>query len=333
MTTRRAARLRPTRPSRLVIMATAVLTLLLMGLGTATGDDGTVGTDGTEPSGGTEELPATSPATLSWGDLGTEASLVCEPERPLPGEDLVCLLTGGQGFDAVDVTFDVFRLLDEYDEGQLSEVVQEEAQRVPIDAEGVATVTFVVRAEARTDDVYDVAAFESSTTACYAAVPLVDDQYDLEDGIFTILAGPGALTVDDDGEGFTVDGEAFRMDDAEPICNYLVAWTGGEVGGTPPPDDDPVDDGDDHDGTEAPEGVDDAPADDDATADDDAPADDDATTEADDAETTPLPATGSRAGGLAAFGALLLGGGLVLSRTGRRPARSTARPGRAGPRG
>jgi hypothetical protein len=330
MVTRRATWLRPTRP-RLVLMATAVTALLLLGSGTAIGDDGT---DGTEPSADTETLPATSAPTLSWSDLRIEASLVCEPERPLPGQELACLLTGGEGFDAVDVTFEVFRLLDEYDEGQLTDAVQEEARRVPIDAEGVATMTFTLSAEALADDVYDVAAFESSTTACYAAIPLVDDQHDLDDGVFTILAGPGTLTVDDDGEGFAIGGEAFRMDDAEPICRYLVAWTGGEVGAATPPDGDrPVDDGsDDGDDTAAP--GDDADADGSDDGSDDGSLDDEATTEADEPEAgTSLAATGGPAGGLAAFGALLLGGGLVLSRLGRRAVRPTARADRSAPRG
>ncbi len=300
--------LRRARPLRLVGVSTAMLGLLLVGLVPAVADDGTDSTDRSGSTEHTEEHATTGTPTLSWGDLRVEASLVCEPERPLAGQELTCQLTEAVGFDAADVTFGVLRLLDEYDEGQRSELVQEEARRVPIDVDGDAPMTFVVSAAALPGDVYDVAVFESSTTACYAAVPLADDHYDLDDGVYTILAGPGTLTVDDDEEGFAIDGEAFRLDDAEPICHYIVAWTGGEVGGTAPPDEPPLDDGDDPTAPDPDEGTDEP-----ATP---AP---ETTTEADEpAAGTHLPATGIAVGWWALLGGVLLAGGLTLTLTRRR---------------
>jgi hypothetical protein len=287
----------PSLPSRPLLVAAAVLGLLLLGL---------------PPASGEEETDA---ATIAWSDLGQEGSLTCVPERPVGGGELRCELTDAVGFASADVTFEVIRLLDEYDEGQLSELVQEETGSVTIDPDGDATLAFTVSPDARPDDVYDVALFGESTTACYAAVPYLGDGYDLEDGIFTILAGPGTLTIDDDGEGFAIDGEAFLLDDAEPICHYLVAWTGGEVGGTPE-DDEP--------------GTDDTTEDDVADGEDDpteeaagpGTASDDGTEETTTTEQpvvgTTLPRTGVAAVWWAVLGALLLVGGLALTLTGRR---------------
>jgi hypothetical protein len=306
MTRRPAWACRASRVLRPVLISTVALGVLLGGIGPAAGDDGADGPESTED----RVAPAeTTGPVLSWGDLRLEASLECEPERPAAGQDVVCVLGGGRGFDAVDVTFAVLRLLDEYDEGQLTEVIQEEARRVAIDTNGDATMAFALSSEALPGDVYDVAAFGSSTTACYAAAPLVDDTYDLEDGMFTILAGPGVLTVDDDGEGFAIDGEAFRLDDVEPICHYVVAWFGGEVDGTAPPDDHPGDD----------EGGTDGSGDDDTDGGEPAADDEPTATEPDETDTgTALPATGVPVGWWIALGALLLAGGMALTVTRRR---------------
>ena len=285
-------------PSRPLLVAAAVLALLLLGLPPASGEEGT------------------DAAIISWSDLRQEASLTCVPERPVAGDELVCELTGAVGFDLAEVSFEVSRLLDEYDEGQLSELVQEETGSIPIDADGDGTIAFTVSSEALPDDVYDVALFGETTTACYAAVPYLDDGYDLDDGIFTILAGPGTLTVDADGEGFAIDGEAFLLDDADPICHFLVAWTGGEVDGTTPPAEPPADDeadGDEADGDDPP-----TPGTEPTDGTEELAAPETTTEAAEPADDPQLPATGVPGVWWAVLGAVLLVGGLALTLTGRR---------------
>jgi LPXTG-motif cell wall-anchored protein len=312
--TTRSASLR--RTSRALLVGAAGLGLLLAGIGPA-------------PAVAEDELP--DDAVLQWSELTRDATVACEPERPLPGETLTCRVSGAAGFEAVTVTFGVLRLLDEYDEGQLSETIQEQELPFPIAPDGTAILTVVVSDAAAPGDVYDLAGIETSTTACYAAVPLVDDDHDAEDGYYLILAGPGALTLIGDGEEFEIDGLAFASVDAEPICEQLLLWAGGEVGGIAPPDDEPSDDqpsDDQPDEGDLPAPADDEPDDGATDGSSEAPADA-ATPDAD----ATLPRTGGSTAWLAAIAALALGGGLLLIRAGRRAGRRSVVSDPPAPRG